>query len=137
MITVVLPSLACGLLVVCGSPPNPVHGLDHRYGFSYQRTSVDHSNTRMSYLTTVRMFNVVLPISSGTLPQCASHGVMKFDREGILARSGSSLLSPCLVSARRGGRRGLADWLCSCTIGLFPNQACLWGSYSPDRNRMV
>ena len=99
----------CGSLCLVWFSPPSVSGLDPQYGFSYQRIEVDLSKTRESAPTGVGKYNEMLPTSSGTYPQCVSHGAMKFVREYILARTGTRLRSPRLVSERRGSRRGLAD----------------------------
>ena len=124
---------ACGILVVM-VPPFPVHGLVHRNGFSYQRTGMDHSKTRMSKLSVERFHVDALPFSSGTQPPRESHGVMELDRDNLLATFRLGLRSPRLVSARRGGRRGLADWLCSlksCVLVCLGSQILICHERSP------
>ena len=92
--------------------PPLVLGLATRNGISYQRTGLDHSSfIGMSKFSVEKFPRDVLSNASETRPQCVSHGVMKLDRKVLFAKFREGLLLPRLVRARRGGRRGLADWL--------------------------
>ena len=51
----------------------------------------------------------------GNIPLRSCNGVMKLIREYILARTREKLRSLHFASERRGGRRGLADWLICCS----------------------
>ena len=111
IIKATLPFRVCGLLFLVRFPPLSVSGLDPRNWFSYQRSDVDLSKTRESAPTDSRENKCYASHSIGNIPLRSCHGVTKFIREYILARTREKLRSLHFASERRGGRRGLADWL--------------------------
>ena len=115
MIKAILSSRICGLLFLVWISLPSVLGLDPRNGLSYQRTDVDLSKTRESAPTDSRENKCYASHSIGNIPLRSCHGATKFIREYILARTREKLRSLHLASERRGGRRGLADWLICCS----------------------
>ena len=111
MIKAILSSRICGpLFLVWFSLPSASRS-DPQHGFSYQRTDVDLSKTRESAPTDSREDKRYASHFIGNIPLRCCHGVTKLIREYILARTREKLRSLRLASERRGGRRGLADWL--------------------------
>ena len=134
MIKAILSSRICGLLFLVWISLPSVLGLDPRNGLSYQRTDVDLSKTRESAPTDSRENKCYASHSIGNIPLRSCHGVTKFIREYILARTREKLRSLHFASERRGGRRGLADWLSilkTCVLVLMGSQRLIRHEQSP------
>ena len=105
----------CGTLVVMVPHPRPRISVPEWY--SYQRTDMDHSFTPECPNSRLRSsMSQHSPIHRECYRCVCAMALWRSTGSTSSRRSGLVSAHRDWVSQRRGGRRGLADWLCSCKI---------------------